>query len=141
MRLRELIPESFDKPFEWQHDDTTNMYGGKRIRYSFGSSKNMYHVNIHKDESTSNLVFHNQDDRIDNTHSEVNPQRVFSTVHHILKHHLSVHPEVKTVQFSGAKSTGRDKLYNHFARKFAHKHRAFDLGSGVEFEIDRKDMK
>jgi len=65
-------------------------------------------------------------------------QKIFSTVHHILKTHLQNHPEIKAIQFD-ASEPSRQKLYAHLAKRFATK---VHIGhQGRRFTIKRRDMK
>jgi len=70
-----------------------------------------------------------------------NPQKVFSTVHHIIRQHLQKHPEITSMHFS-AYGQSRIKLYKHFLDRIApHRQRKEDDEAHGNFDVRREDVE
>lgn len=166
MRLRELIPlqEIFDQSYDFKYEAPRKFDRQDKHEYHFSSPHDDYKASIYHDfpqakkEGHAEVEFTGKKGFLGKSNAEgKDAHKVFSTIHKIMKHHLTTHPEVGGYHFSA--STGyknhtkggsweeegsRAKLYDHMARKFAHKHTTHDLyGDGSEkgYNIDREDVK
>jgi len=66
-------------------------------------------------------------------------QKVFSTVHHILKQHLRNHPELKTIGFTGI-GKSRVRLYKHFLDRIAPNRVPGKSEFAGIFQLNREDI-
>lgn len=106
-------------------------------RYSFKTEKgHHYHVYFSHGGSPETTRGHNphhaevdfgqQERGVPKTHvtgdQREGSHKIFSTVHHIITHHIEKHPEVKHLHFTAdEKEPTRVKLYQHFAKRLHHK--------------------
>ena len=69
-------------------------------------------------------------------------QRVLSTVHAIIRHHLAKNPDAKEITFSAAEPS-RQRLYQHLINRFANKfHKERELGlESMTYTIQKSDLK
>ncbi len=112
---------------------------------------NHYHVKVqhhsrNTPDSEAAFSFHATDSRHSiklNKSEGVHSVKIFSTMHHIMKHHMQENPKINHMSFDAANSEpSRVKLYRHLAKHFAHKHTETQTRSdSTHFKIHRKDIK
>jgi hypothetical protein len=160
IKFGQHLNEIFDQPYEFEKTNIRRrgvpkpheLKHGKHF-YKFSSPNDQYRVSIrnnHHGEGTADVEFLSDKGFLGKSKAEAsNAHRIFSTVHHIIKHHMNEHPDQSAIQFSATKpSEGGDgsrvKLYRHLVNKFAHKHKEFDqYGDNTEsaFHVKRQDIK
>lgn len=97
--------------------------GSKYHSYTFDHNDKKYRVNIVPHSRSMSVYFGNSvDDRIANTSLTGDQKntaiRILSTVHNIVKHHVSKHPDVEKVRFTSDNlEPSRVKLYTKYTEK------------------------
>jgi hypothetical protein len=150
--MKTFITEVLDKPYDFKS-------GGSRAnnhKYSFSSPHDDYKVSVYNDHNGpghAEVEFTSKKGHLGKSKAEgISAHKVFSTVHHVIKHHLDQHKDQDSIQFSstnkhpdeGDSQGSRTKLYRHLAKRFSNKHREFDPygdNSETAFHIKRQDIK
>jgi len=101
------LREIFDSHYPYKKIPEPEKFGKIRIhRYNFETPKNSYTVGITHFRNFTKVAFHDKKFNFGITNSEgKHAHKVFGTVKHIIKHHLSQYPEIKTITFSGSKES------------------------------------
>ncbi len=145
----QYLTELFNKHYDYKKSSKA----GEHSYHFHSENGSKYHVNIHhynegsKKKSEAHVNFENIDSpernkqKISNTEGH-SAAKVFSTVHHIIKHHMAEHPHMQHVSFGAAHSEPtRVRLYKHLAKTFAHKHTEKTMNQGTHFKAHRDDFK
>ena len=121
--FKEYLTEIFDKPYtfkyigkhpKWpdRHDYSFNTPHDKGYKVSF------YH-GLGGSDDNAEVEFADGVGNFDiNKRQGHNAHQIFSTVKHVIKHHLDTHPEIKSISFSGSEKS-RVKLYDRLVSKFS----------------------
>jgi hypothetical protein len=169
--FKEFLTEVFDQPYNFNKHEVPG--ASKLVRDSVHNYK---FTTDNGQRFNTQFLHHNGSDFGDDTgkatHAELSfsqggtmsatgregasAHRVFSTVHSIVKQHLTDHPHIKTVEFTGAKKnhgsdnykdTGRQKLYTHMLRKITgvkpgepNKHHESNDDSVKEYSFNRDQV-
>ena len=161
--MKVFLTEVFNQPYPFKKTD--NQFASKIVRdnvhdYKFTTDNGQRY--------NTQFLHHSPGEDGKNTHAELtfssggsigqtgkqgaSAHKVFSTVHHVIKHHLDQHKDQDSIQFSstnkhpdeGDSQGSRTKLYRHLAKRFSNKHREFDPygdNSETAFHIKRQDIK
>lgn len=120
--LKEAGDAALPYKYEGEHDD----YGMVYHRYAFTNGDRKFRVNIAHHDIPHNIAVVNFADYTDRDfgtqmitgHAKHSAVKVMSTVHNIVKDHLSKHPEIHEVHFtSSPDEPSRQKLYAKYTEK------------------------
>lgn len=123
-----FINEAGDTARPYTYQGEKDEYGHRYHQYTFANGGRDYRVNIAHHDIPHHIAIVNFSDHTDHgdsfgvqtitnraKHSAV---RVMSTVHNIVKHHLSKHPEIEEVHFSSnPDEPSRGRLYAKYTEK------------------------
>ncbi len=139
--------ESFNQPYDFQHHKHVDTLAHQTHEYRFqGHNKTGYNVHITHDKKghePAEVSFEDHDGNMHKTGaSKENPHKIFSTVKHVIDHHLKQHPHISSIEFSADKQdNNRGTLYRHFAKRFAKHHTEHEDENDHTFTIHKKDLK
>ena len=128
LTFSQFLNEAGDATLPYTYQGEKDEYGRRYHRYTFANGGRDYRVNIAHHDIPHHIADVNFGDHTDHgdsfgvqtitnraKHSAV---RVMSTVHNIVKHHLSKHPEIEEVHFSSSPDEpSRGRLYAKYTEK------------------------
>ena len=144
--FKEFIIEIFDQsPYNFNKEETNYF---RTHKYNFSSPHDNYTVffNHYKKHAETHFRSHEGGTKRSNAEGK-NASKVFSTVHHIIKHHLNNNPHIQTLGFAanryrGEKNSNRINLYRHMIKKLTNSSgNETNTGNGLGWQVNRKDIK
>jgi DNA topoisomerase I len=107
-------------------------------RYDF-KTPNIVKTLIAHSGPAAHVFFHANSSFSPNGKERGKAHKVFSTVHHIVRHHLEKHPHIEKITFSGSKASDDNhaKIYDHFVSRIPGARR-IDSGSITDYEVPRE---
>lgn len=126
LTFSQFLKEAGDAALPFKYDGEHDEYDQRYHRYSFVSDGRKYRVNFAHHDMPHSVAIVNFADYTDRDFGDQNMTgkskhaavRVMSTVHNIVKHHLSKHPEIEEVHFSSSPDEpSRGRLYSRYTEK------------------------
>lgn len=149
-QINEIFQQHY--PFELVQQKRYKNTDHVEHHYKFHTGKHEYHAYIQQlnSQPTISVSFGtlgpdatetNDAYRI-NHHRKHESQKIFSTIHHILKHHLQKYPDIGAIDLMATNDEpSRIKLYRAIAKKFTNTHDEIPNQDGVQLRIQTKDIK
>lgn len=126
LTFSQFLKEAGNAALPFDYDGVHDEYDQRYHRYSFINDGRKYRVNFAHHDMPHPVAIVNFADYTDRDFGDQNMTgrakhsavRVLSTVHNIVKHHLSKHPEIEEVHFSSSPDEpSRGRLYSRYTEK------------------------
>lgn len=126
LTFSQFLKEAGDAALPFRYDGEHDEYDQRYHRYSFVNNGRRYRVNFAHHDMPHSVAIVNFADHTDREFGDQNMTnkaketavRVMSTVHNIVKHHISKHPEIEEVHFtSSPDEPSRGRLYAKYTEK------------------------
>ncbi len=147
LSFKSFLTESMNEPYHFERTEKKHDFMGDYHTYSFTTKKgNVIHTNVdHYKDGDIGITFHRDTEKYSpakEKYGKTNAEgseaiRVFSTLKHIIHHHLRHHNKWHRIVFTAERNEpSRVKLYKHILKDVPHERRP--TTKAIEFVIHRQ---